>query len=315
MRWIKKGLLFCPDNNFEWMVSYAQIPLAEKIDEDKLRIYFSSRDGKGRSHPTYIEVDIENPQNILHVNDKPILPLGDLGTFDDNGIVGSWIVNYRNRNYFYYYGWNPQVTVSYRLSIGLAISEDGGKTYSKYSSGPICDRSLNEPYFNSAPCVLLENKIWRMWYVSCTQWKIVNDWPEPYYHVKYAESSDGISWEKKGIVCIDYKSSDEAIGRPCVYKENGKYKMFYSYRNMENYRADSAKSYRLGYAESDDGISWIRKDQEAGIGLSDEGWDSEMIAYCHIYEHKDKKYMLYNGNGFGRSGIGYAILEEKNKNS
>lgn len=310
MKWIKKGLIFKPDNNYDWMVSHASIPVADKVDRSILRIYFGTRDKQGRSHITYAEVEAEYPQNILYVHHKPILPLGKPGTFDDNGVMPSWIVNHNNKKFLYYIGWNPQVIVSYRLSIGLAISEDGGISFGKYSDGPICDRSTDEPYFNTAPCVIVINGIWKMWYVSCTGWEIINDWPEPFYHVKYAESSDGIHWTKTGQVCIDYDDFSGAIGRPCVFIEDGIYKMLYSNRSTKNYRTDPNQSYRLGYAESLDGIRWVRKDHDVGIERSASGWDSEMMEYCYVYEHKNKKYLLYNGNGFGQSGFGYAVLDE-----
>jgi len=308
MKWKKKGLIFRPDNNFDWMVSHASIPVVDKVEDNKLRIYFSTRDEQGRSRPTYIEVDAENPKRILYLHNEPILPLGELGTFDDNGIMPSWIVNHKNKKYLYYIGWNPQVTVSYRVSIGLAISENGGNKYEKYSKGPICDRLLDEPFFNTAPCVIKENDKWRMWYVSCTGWEIINDWPEPFYNIKYAESKDGINWVKTKHTCIDYDDFTQAIGRPCVFKENGIYKMFYSFRSAKDYRVDPDQSYRLGYAESKDGISWERKDESVGIHMSESGWDSVMIEYCYLY-YNTRKYLFYNGNGFGKTGFGYAICD------
>ena len=148
--------------------------------------------------PFSLDVDPNNLSTILHINNRPILSLGKLGTFDDSGIMPSCIVTHERKKYMYYIAWNPQVTVSYRLSIGLAISEDGGQTFFKFSEGPVCDRSVYEPYFNTAPFVLIENGIWRMWYISCTEWLMIKNYPEPKYHVKYCESLDGIQWNKKG---------------------------------------------------------------------------------------------------------------------
>jgi hypothetical protein len=233
-----------------------------------------------------------------------------LGTFDDNGIMPSWIVNHGSKKYLYYIGWNPQVTVAYRLSIGLAISEDGGKSFSKYSEGPICDRDVDEPYFNTAPCVVVDGTSWKMWYVACTGWEMVNKRPEPRYHIKYALSDDGIHWERTNQVCIDYDSFADAIGRPCVFVTNGTYRMLYSYRSIQNYRTDPSQSYRLGYAESLDGIHWLRRDDEVGIDRSATGWDSEMLEYSHVFVSKRGIYLFYNGNGFGQSGFGYAVLRE-----
>ena len=285
MKWKKQGVIFAPDNEFDWMVSHASIPVADNISEDRIRIYFGTRDKDGRSHTTFIEVASQNLSNVLYVHDRPILEMGPLGTFDDNGIMPSWLVEYQGKKYLYYIGWNPQVTVSYRLSIGLAISDDGGRTFRKYSAGPICDRALDEPFFNTAPCVMIDGDTWRMWYVSCTGWDIVDDHPEPRYHIKYSESKDGLLWRKTGEVCIDYDTFAEALGRPCVYKEEGVYKMLYSYRSILRYRTDRNTSYRLGYAESKDGLDWERKDDEVGIARSDGDWDSEMMEYCHRNVH------------------------------
>jgi predicted GH43/DUF377 family glycosyl hydrolase len=84
--------------------------------------------------------------------------------------------------------------------------------------------------------------------------------------------------------------------------------MWYSYRGIKDYRTDKKHAYRIGYAESSDGIKWTRKDDIVGIDVSEDGWDSQMIAYPYVYEHEGRKYMIYNGNGFGKSGFGYAVL-------
>jgi len=309
MKWVKRGVVFTPGQKSGWVTSHAQIPVGEHINEEVLRIYFSTRDDEGRSLPTYIEVEADNPRNILYIHPEPILPLGRPGTFDDSGIMPFSIVNRANEKRLYYVGWNRRATVPYHQAIGLAVSTDGGRSYTRHSEGPVCDRSVNEPFFCTAPCVMVQNDRWKMWYVSCTHWEIIDGQAEPLYLVKYAESSDGIDWEMTGIVCIGYDESTDAIARPFVFIEGGLYKMYFSFRSASGYRTDPERSYRLGYAESEDGIKWVRKNGEPPISRSESGWDSEMIAYCQVYEHKGKRYMLYNGNGFGRSGIGYAVFE------
>ncbi|RZK16424.1 MAG: hypothetical protein EOO43_14500 [Flavobacterium sp.] len=311
MSWVKKGLIFCPDGTDEWMRSHAAIPFADCINDDTTRIYFSSRNGEGKSMPFSMDVQSGNVAEIISINSEPILGLGKLGSFDDSGIMPSCIVNSGYRKYMYYIGWNPQVTVSYRLSIGLAISDDGGKSYRKYSEGPVCDRDIYEPYFNTAPYVILENGLWRMWYISCTEWVMVNNYPEPKYHVKYCESKDGIVWKKDGTVCLDYDEKHQAIGRPSVLFENGVYKMYYSYRKLEGYRSAEDAGYRLGYAESLDGIKWSKCDNDLLVTPSDNqgDWDFQMIEYCHVFSSLGNKIMLYNGNGFGKTGIGFAVYE------
>lgn len=311
MRWTKKGVIFAPDGERPWMVSHASLPVADEAEGGALRIYFGTRDAGGRSHTSFLEVEADRPENVLRVKEEPILRMGEPGTFDDSGIMPSWLVNHDGRKYLYYIGWNPQVTVSYRLSIGLALSEDGGRTFTKVSEGPICDRAVDEPYFNTAPCVMRDGGMWRMWYVSCTGWETEGGPPEPRYHVKYAESDDGVRWRKTGRVCIDYDERTGAIGRPCVFKEGSAYKMIFSFRGVRGYRTGREHSYRFGYAESPDGISWTRRDEEAGIGRSEDGWDSEMVEYCYLWKRGGGDYLFYNGNGFGRTGFGYAVLEKE----
>lgn len=68
--------------------------------------------------------------------------------------------------------------------------------------------------------------------------------------------------------------------------------------------------YRIGYAESDDGKRWTRIDEAVGFDVSPEGFDSEMICYPHVVQHENRLYMFYNGNGFGREGIGLAVAED-----
>ncbi|GAA5093212.1 hypothetical protein GCM10023210_23300 [Chryseobacterium ginsengisoli] len=307
--WKKKGLLFEVENHINDSIkSHASIPFALHMSDDLFRIYFSSRNEQGKSLPYYIDCKIDN--GIIDLVGEavgPILQLGKLGSFDDSGIMPSSLIKTDNKIFMYYIGWNPQVTVSYRLSIGLAVSHDNGVTFSRYSEGPICDRSMEEPYFNTAPYVIQDNNLWKMWYISCTEWKIINDYPEPAYHIKYAESQDGITWKREGIICLDYDDVAKALGRPCVYKRNNKFEMFFSYRNTDEYRTSKNAGYKIGYAESEDGKSWNKLYEETGISLSEEGWDSNMMEYCHVFEHKGFEYMIYNGNGFGKDGFGYAV--------
>lgn len=309
MNWVKKGFIYKPGGEFDWVKDRAIAPICELLPDERLRIYFSSRDTNGRSTPVFLDTNPEQPEKIVSVSGTPILQFGKLGSFDDNGILSSSIVNFDGKKYLYYVGWNPRVTVSYHLSIGLAISENGAP-FEKFSDGPILDRSPQEPFFNTAPFVMKDTNDWKMWYVSCTGWKVVEGSPEPLYNVKYAVSDDGINWTRNGIVAVENDEFAEAVGKPFVYKEEGLYKMIYSYRNSLNYRTDPEYSYRLGYAESADGESWQRMDDKLNIGFSAQGWDSVMMEYASSYVFGGKRYLVYNGNGFGESGFGYAVLEK-----
>ena len=313
MRWTKRGVIFTAAHQYEWMAHHACVPVADKVDERTLRIYFGPRDRQGRTRTTFIEVDIDNPARILRVHDRPVLDLGKIGAFDDSGAMPSCIVNHDGAKYLLYIGWNQGVTVPYRNAVGLAASTDGGLTFERLFEGPIVDRTRFEPYFCASPFALIDEGRWRLWYASSTGFVAVHGRQEPVYQIKYAESTDGREWVRPNITCIEYSFDGEANARPCVFKEDGRYRMWYCYRGSVDYRTDKAQSYRLGYAESADGLGWERLDHLAGMERSDDGWDSVMIAYPFVYEHRGVKHMLYNGNGFGETGIGYAVLDEDDR--
>lgn len=300
--WVKEGLIFAPPNNLAWMRTHAAVPVAQRVGANRYRIYFSGRDDRNRSQTGFVEIDITAPHRVLSASESPVLQTGALGAFDDSGAMLSWIVDQGDDKYLYYIGWNLGVTVPFRNSVGLAISRDGGLTATRYSKAPVLDRNDCDPYFVASMCILIENGVWRMWYVSCAGWELENAKPKHHYHIKYAESEDGVQWRREGVVCIDFKSEAEyAISRPCVLKEGSIYRMWYSYRGHH---------YRIGYAESGDGIRWERKDHLVALDVSESGWDSEMVEYPCVFYHKDQLYMLYNGNDYGKSGIGLALLDK-----
>lgn len=301
MKWKKLGRVFCTDDNYEWMKSHAAVAIAENIENNIFRIYFGTRDHLNRSYTGYVVIDIFSPNNILEQSSTPVLTPGELGTFDDSGALPTWLAVRANIRYLYYIGWNLGVTVPFRNSIGLAVSIDGSN-FKRYAAGPIVDRSLHEPHFCASCCVLPGNDFWRMWYLSCVGWSIVNGAPQHRYHIKYAESDDGIYWRRNGLVAIEFKNDNEyAISRPSVMRDDDCWRMWYSYRGA---------TYRIGYAESEDGRTWIRRDDFAGIDVSSSGWDSEMIEYPFVFEHNGERYMLYNGNDYGRTGFGLAVMEK-----
>jgi hypothetical protein len=311
MKWEKCGLLWAPQGDVPWAQTHATLPVVQVIGPDRWWVYISCRDANGKSRIGRLPVDVSGMPSgsavVGPLEATPVISLGEPGTFDDSGVMPSWLVQDGDLLRLYYIGWNIIGTVPYRLSIGMAISDDGGATFRRFSQGPIMDRNANEPFFVTAPCVHKENDTWRMWYVSCTGWEQVLGRWEPAYHVKYAESRDGVAWNITGISCVD-AGDGYAVARPCVFRKGDRYAMLYPYRLLAQYRTDANSAYRLGYAESADGIRWERMDDRVGIERSASGWDSEMMEYSWFQRHGEEAYLLYNGNGFGYSGFGMARL-------
>jgi len=301
MRWRKLGRIFCPDGSQPWMRSHASVPIAQQLQDDRYRIYFSSRDGQNRSHTGYFDIDMTQPDRVLAVATDPVLSPGELGAFDDSGAMATWLVAGPGRDMLYYIGWNLGVTVPFRNAIGLATAAPASGTFQRYARGPIVDRTPDEPHFCASCCVLRDGDAWRMWYLSCTEWRQTAAGLEHRYHIKYATSTDGIAWKRDGTIAIDFAGEREvAISRPSVIRDPDMWRMWYSHRT---------DAYRIGYAESLDGVTWERRDDESGIDVSESGWDAEMIEYPFVFDHKGHRYMLYNGNGYGASGIGLAVLD------
>src|SRR4030043_1122270 len=302
MKWKKLGLIYNPDKRNLWMYSHAQLPVADHLKDNIYRIYFASRNKLQHSSIAYVDIDITNPKKILRMADRPVLEPGLIGCFDEHGVFPSSIMTYKGRKFLYYIGWTRGYKQSlFYASIGLAVSEDNGESYFKYSAAPILSRSKFDPCLVTSPHVFIDNNLFRMTYVSGIKWVKEGKKLKSYYHIKYAESHDGIIWDRNGIIAIDFSSLKETnIARSSVIKESGVYKMWYCYVN-------GITPYRIGYAESIDCINWIRKDSLAGITVSKKGFDNNMICYPNVVVHNRKKIMFYNGNNYGHEGFGMAV--------
>ncbi len=295
-------MVFSANGQYDWMQTHASVPVAEHIVGDTYRIYFSTRDKDNRSYTSFIVVDLNSPSKILDIASSPVLAPGELGCFDDSGSMATWLVDSGEKKYMYYIGWNLGVTVPFRNAIGLATSDSDSGVFVRVASGPILDRSATEPQFCASCCVLIDDDKWHMWYLSCTDWRIVNGSPVHRYHLKYACSSDGIDWHRDGHVAIDFEDESEyAISRPSVIKDDDCWRMWFSSRG---------DAYRIRYAESEDGMEWHRYGVDSvGLSVSRHGWDSEMIEYPFVFDHDGARFMLYNGNGYGETGFGLAVLD------
>jgi predicted GH43/DUF377 family glycosyl hydrolase len=301
MAWKKLGLVFCPDKNFDWMQSHAANPVAEHLEDDIYRIYFSTRNVNNISSIGYVDIDLKEPNRILNLSNAPVLSPGELGTFDNDGVSLACIVQHGKSSYLYYLGWNLCKSVPWNNSIGLAIKSDLGP-FKKYSTGPILGRDMVDPLTISYPWVLHDNGKWKMWYGSHLRWNDPSVQENFLHVIKYAESEDGINWKKndKIVIPFDENKGEYAFAKPCVIKEEGIYKMWYAYRGNK---------YRIGYAESKNGVDWVRNDFQAQVEPTGEGWDSETVEYPYLFQHKAKKYILYNGNGYGKTGFGIAVWQ------
>jgi hypothetical protein len=308
MRWQKRGNIFNPQKHRDWAGTHAQVPTV-LVKEEVLRVYYADRDSDGRSFPTYMDVDRADPSRIVYQHKQPLLPFGRPGTFDDEGVMPAFALEHQGQVRMYYSGWNRRLTVPYHNATGLAVSDDGGATFRRLYDGPILDRVPLEPYLAVTPSVMHDDDRWRMWYISGIDWTRVGEKFEPVYVIKYGESADGIHWHRPNLLSVAPRHEREAFSHPCVIKRGDTYLMWYCFRESEDYR-DGRGAYRIGFATSLDGRVFDRRDDAAGITVSEQGWDAKMICYPYVVRVDGRTLMFYNGNSFGQTGIGWAVLEE-----
>jgi len=94
MAWTKTGMIYAHQAMEPWGKTHAQIPTVDLLEDDRLRIYYGTRDAQQRTSTTYVEVDAGDPTRLLYVHDEPILPMGKPGCFDDCGVMPSWVVRH-----------------------------------------------------------------------------------------------------------------------------------------------------------------------------------------------------------------------------
>ena len=295
------------------MAAFAQGPSTLVLD-DVVRVYFSCRpppDALNRyvSYAAYVDLDRGDLSRIVEIAARPIMPLGERGTFDEFGTYPVSVIRDADRIRAYYGGWTRCASVPFDVAIGYAFSRDGGVTFERHGRGPVLAADLHEPFVISGPKIRRFDGRWYLWYIAGTKWIQGEQRAEPVYRIRMATSVDGIEWQRLHRELIPPRlEPDECQASPDVIFAGGKYHMFFCYRYSLGYRGRE-RGYRIGYASSTDLLTWQRDDAKAGIDVAEDGWDSEMVSYPHVFELDRRTLMLYLGNDVGRHGFGLAVLE------
>ena len=302
MRWERKGLIYSPPFDGSWKDNSALQPTA-LVMSDRIRLFLGFRAADGVSRIGFVDVEIDDPSNIIEVSESPVLDVGQNGTVDDNGVVPTAIIEHDDKLMLFYAGYQLPAKVRFVAFGGLAISENNGESFERYSKVPVFDRTDDGTLFRVPHSVMLDEGRFKFWYGGGTEYTSGASKTLPVYNIWYLESDSLNSVPRNGSEVLRIKDNEHRVGRPCVIKEGKIFRMFYGFGSDE-------KPYQLGYAESKDGKEWSRKDASLALPLSDEGWDSEMMAYPCVVRTETKTYLFYNGNQYGRYGFGYAELLE-----
>ncbi|QCI98786.1 hypothetical protein [Agrobacterium larrymoorei] len=306
MSWKKLGRVFCPEGVYEWAEHSFMTPVPLQITEDVIRIFGGVRDKAGVSRISWIDVDRVDPTKVLRVADKPALGTGQPGMFDDNGVIlGDIIRQTSSELWMYYVGFQIVQEVKFLAFTGLAISHDGGSSFTRVQNTPVLDRSPKSPFIGALHSIEKLTTGYRAW-ISCGHgWKNIQGISYPEYNCWMIESPDGVSFDMNNAIKImDVEGSEYRIGRPRANRNGDGYELRVTSDTVD-------KRYESFLAVSKNGITFERTKLVELPRGSVGDWDSEMTCYpAKIVTEQGDTYLFYNGNGMGRSGVGVAIWEE-----
>lgn len=303
MQWVKKGLIYGPDDSFSWAKHSALQPTPYLLNNDVIRVFVGFRDDQGIGRVGFVDVDCNDPSKVIRASRSPVLDIGIPGAFDDNGVIPCAVVKRDEGLFLYYAGYQISNKVKFLAYGGLAVSDDNGELFKRLKKTPILERTDDELYFRVIHSIIFDNGIWKTWYGAGSDFLKKNGKTFPVYNIRYMESENGMDFPEKGMIVIDIKGGEHRVGRPNVVKLGKLFIMFYGVGTID-------VPYRLSYAISSDGINWDIRRDIPGLSLSQDGWDSKMMAYPGVITVNNTTYMFYNGNDMGKAGFGYAKLIE-----
>jgi predicted GH43/DUF377 family glycosyl hydrolase len=300
-RWEKRGLVWGPGGFAPWARHSALQPTPIVLDDGNIRVYAGLRDDDGRGTIGFVELDGRDPSRVLRVSERPALAASDAGAFAVDGVIPAFAVPVDGQLRLYYTGFVQRRDVRFQAFTGLAVSDDGGETFSAVSDEPVLAPSEEGRLFRCVHSMRHEDGRWRVWYCVGDEFRAGRSKTLPVYDIRYLESLDGTSFPERGKVCIPIQGEEHRLGRPWVVHSDAGYEMYFGV-------STESVPYRFAYATSPDGSRWTRDDAGAlGLERSRAGWDSEMVAYPAVVATADRTYLFYNGNAYGRDGFGYAI--------
>ena len=304
--WTKLGLVFDASKftNQTWFYSSGLTPQPYRLNEAVIRVFAGFRDAEGVSRVGYVDLNSDDPSQILSVSEKPVLDIGHDGCFDDNGIILGDVVEGPQGLYLFYVGFQLVKKAKFLAFSGVALSEDGGESFQRMSESPILGRERLQSTIGAIHTVLFENGIWRIWFARGNSWEVIDGIHYPRYHNCYTETTDLFHFPKSSVMCIEADLPEYRIGRPKVYRLADKSYVMYATKGT------IYGEYTPSFFRSADGIRWERDDCSLGISPSDSGWDSETLCYPALISQGNKTLMFYNGNRMGFNGFGAAVTKD-----
>jgi predicted GH43/DUF377 family glycosyl hydrolase len=294
--WKPRGRLFGSELGIWWMSggAYAFFPIVES--DGTLRFVAGGRDKDGRSRLGVVTMEWGDQPRVTHVTPDPILDLGEPGAFDMDGVSYPCVMPSERGIFLYFTGWRRLGgRVPWTTDLGLAQSDDSGKTFRRLSRAPLMPPTDEEPIGVGSVCVVPSESAWSMFYTRLLSWDIEAQPARPNYNVWRASSSDCIMWRRDGVNVIPHEPGEYALGAPSFHRWDGQEQLYFTARGSR---------YRVFVAVRGEDGNFRRVPGPIQIESTD--WDSEMQCYPHVREIRGRRYLFYCGNGYGRAGVGFA---------
>ncbi len=303
IKFLKLGQIYDPRKKsyHSKLLTHASNPVPVLLNGDVFRIFYSARDSHNRSSVGALDFDIIK-RKILKIHKKPIVTYDSTPSYFSDGISLGNLFKLNNKKAISFMGWRTMEDGSWKGEIGF-FSLTNKLFLDKVSPKPIIQTDTDiDPISLSYPWILeTRSSNFLAWYGSTIGHDKKNS--KMIHAIHKAHSNDGLLWKKDGLALSFQNQKLQMMSRPSIsFNESGDYEMWFSYRS------GNGDSYRIRLAESADGEKWSQSETPDLLNISNSGWDSEMIEYPYVFIHKKKKYMLYNGNGFGKTGFGLAQL-------
>lgn len=297
MTWNPQGLLIKPNPAVWWMTTFAGPAAPYQVSDTHVRFFLTGRDDNNISRIGPVDVDFSGDTPRIMGYGEPVIDNGPLGQFDSDGAAYPWLVEAEGALYIYYVGWLKGHSVAMHHGIGVATAPRWDAPFTKQSRAPILPLSDAEPFGSASCCIDYQGPgKWRMFYTAFLDWRMEDGTAKHYYSIRETTSQDGLKWSTDTKPAIDHRDASEyALGKPCLTHENGKEVLYFVARGAK---------YQIWRAENIGG-RWRR--DETPVPIKASNWDSDMQAYPLVWPFNGHDIMLYNGNGYGRSGLGWAV--------
>lgn len=296
------SIIFNNNKKFDWSKTHAWVPTPVSLNNGNLKVLYGSRNKQNLTQTGYFVYNLEK-KKIIFNSKRPILKLGKIGEFDDSLSLVTSHLRIKKQLYLYFVGWIVPRNTRFFPSIGIAKSNLSLSKVHKQKK-PIMDRNVKENLGFASPFILSKKTKFKMWYVAIRKWIRHKSDLIPIYNLSYGVSKDGVVWKCKKKEILKTQKN-ETISRPWIIFYKKKYHMWYSYRIL-------GKNFKIGYATSSNGINWNRRDNELKIPIKKD-FNDQMSEYPAFFNHKNKFFLLFNGNNYGKTGVGLVEMKYEKK--